>query len=99
MTNEMMATPEQTSKPADGESELNAGLGCDCIENLHKQLHDKIHSNFAKPNKPVQYFNIRQTMSGRAIVNIIVDLAKQMKPVETFIVAEYCPWCGKKYEV
>lgn len=71
---------------------------CDCIEKLYGQLHDKIHSQFAKPNKPVQHFNIRKTMSGRAIVNINVALAKQMTPVETFIVADFCPWCGVKYE-
>lgn len=73
-------------------------MTCDCIERLHKNLHDEVHGRFAKPNKPVQHFHIRTTMSGKAIVNIYIDLAKQMKPVESFIVADFCPWCGKKYE-
>ena len=71
---------------------------CDCIEKLHAKLEPEIKERFSKPNKPVQYFNIRATMGGKAVVNIIIDLAKQMKPVESFIVADYCPWCGQKYD-
>ena len=35
MTNETIAAPEQTSKPADGKSELNAGLAM-----RNKKLHE-----------------------------------------------------------
>lgn len=71
---------------------------CDCITKLTEKLKPAIHKQFSKPNKEVQHFHIRETMSGKAIVNISVDIAKQVKRAETFIVADYCPWCGQKYE-
>lgn len=71
---------------------------CECIEKLHEKLKPEIHGRFAKKNKDVMYFNIRTTMSGNAIVNMSIYLAKQMKPVESFILAAYCPWCGVKYD-
>jgi len=71
---------------------------CECIEKITKEIHDHIHANFAKPNKPVSHYHIRATMNGRAIVPISIDLAKQMKPVESFIAATFCPFCGMKYE-
>jgi hypothetical protein len=70
---------------------------CDCIKNLNEQLKPSIHEQFSKSNKAVQHFHIRATMSGKAIVNITINIAKQIKPVSTYIVADFCPWCGAKY--
>ena len=71
---------------------------CNCVEELTAKLHDEVHKRFSRPNKPVQHFNIQTTMGGFAIVRIDIDLKGQMKPVQSFVVADFCPWCGKKYE-
>ena len=73
-------------------------MTCNCVEALQEKLHNKIHASFGKPNKPVQHFNIQTTMGGFAIVRIDIDLKNQMKLVQSFLVAEYCPWCGVKYK-
>ena len=46
MTNETIAAPEQTSKPVDGESELNVGLGEIILENSNGvQIREGLKSN------------------------------------------------------
>jgi len=70
---------------------------CDCLEKLHQDLKPKIHEKFSKPNKPVESYSISQTMGGRAVVNVSINLENQMKSASSYLVAEYCPWCGQKY--
>jgi len=64
---------------------------------MRENLKEEVSKKFSKKNKPVENFYISQTLSGRAIVRMTIDLKNQVKPVESFIVASYCPWCGKDY--
>lgn len=71
---------------------------CKCLEEMHRKIDSNIRERFSKKNDPVKSFSLSQTMSGKAIIGINIYLTKQMKPVESFFVAAYCPFCGEKYE-
>ena len=70
---------------------------CNCIEKLHEDLKPKIQEKFSKPNKPVHYFAISQTIGGRAVIDVKIYLKEQVKSVSSFVIADFCPWCGVKY--
>ena len=72
---------------------------CECIRDITDKLQKQIIDKFSKPKKPVESFYIATTLNGVAVVDITIHLENQLKTERSYVVAEYCPWCGVKYGV
>ena len=71
-------------------------MSCDCLKEKHKLLKSKVDI-YAKQGKPVESFNLHFTITGKMIIGCTVRLKNQKKPIESYVVADYCPFCGLRY--
>jgi hypothetical protein len=67
---------------------------CNCIEDINNKISDDIKSRFSRPKKPVKGFRLQTTLSGSPIVGIDIVIEGQYKLGSSFIVCDFCPWCG-----
>ncbi len=66
---------------------------CECIPNLR----EKIKPEIQKKHPTMSSFSFHTTLNGRAIIECSINLSTQRKQKTTFVVAEYCPFCGTRY--
>lgn len=71
---------------------------CECIKEIQERIKNDVHVRFSKKNKPVSHFHLKTTLGGRAVIDISISLENQYKCESSYMVAEFCPWCGVKYE-